>query len=175
MSTKGLYGLWNWFDADSWYPLGRVVGGTVYPGLMMTSSMIYWFLDFISIPINIRNVCVFTAPVFSAFTAWTTYALTCEATGRTESGLFSALFISIIPSYISRSVAGAYDNEAVAIFALVFSFYTFMKAANTGSMLWSCFSAFAFLYMVACWGGYAFIINLIPIFIVCMIIIGKLD
>ena len=44
MSKEGLYGLWNWFDSDSWYPLGRVVGGTVYPGLMMTSSIIYWFL-----------------------------------------------------------------------------------------------------------------------------------
>ena len=22
----------NWFDSFSWYPLGRIVGGTVYPG-----------------------------------------------------------------------------------------------------------------------------------------------
>ena len=22
----------NWFDSESWYPLGRVVGGTIYPG-----------------------------------------------------------------------------------------------------------------------------------------------
>jgi dolichyl-diphosphooligosaccharide--protein glycosyltransferase len=83
--------------------------------------------------------------------------------------------MSVIPSYISRSAAGSYDNEAVAIFALVFSFYTFMKAANTGSMLWSCFAAFAFFYMVSCWGGYAFIINIIPIFMISMIVIGKLD
>jgi len=30
--TDGVYAFWNWFDAESWYPLGRVVGGTVYPG-----------------------------------------------------------------------------------------------------------------------------------------------
>lgn len=76
MASEGLYGLWNWFDADSWYPLGRVVGGTVYPGLMVTASSFYWFLNWVSIPVNIRNVCVFTAPVFSAFTSWTTYLLT---------------------------------------------------------------------------------------------------
>ena len=75
MSKEGLYGLWNWFDSDSWYPLGRVVGGTVYPGLMMTSSIIYWFLEFISMPVNIRHVCVFIAPCFSAFTAWTSFLL----------------------------------------------------------------------------------------------------
>lgn len=22
-SDEGLYGLWNWFDSESWYPLGR--------------------------------------------------------------------------------------------------------------------------------------------------------
>ncbi len=39
--------------------------------------------------------------------------------------------MAVVPSYISRSAAGSYDNEAVAIFALVFSFYTYLKAANT--------------------------------------------
>ncbi len=28
---EGYYNLWNWFDEFTWYPLGRVVGGTVYP------------------------------------------------------------------------------------------------------------------------------------------------
>ena len=27
--AEGTKEFWNWFDADSWYPLGRVVGGTV--------------------------------------------------------------------------------------------------------------------------------------------------
>ncbi len=88
---------------------------------MVTSSGIYWFLQAISFPVEIRNVCVFLAPVFSAFTAWTAHLLTQEATGRSESGLFAALFMAVVPSYISRSAAGSYDNEAVAIFALVFS------------------------------------------------------
>jgi len=57
--------LWNWFDSESWYPLGRSVGGTVYPGLMSTSAIIYWTLNFFYIPVEIRNVCVFLAPVFA--------------------------------------------------------------------------------------------------------------
>lgn len=28
----GFYEFWNWFDETAWYPLGRVVGGTLYPG-----------------------------------------------------------------------------------------------------------------------------------------------
>lgn len=42
-------------------------------------------------------------------------------------GLTSAAFIGIVPSYISRSVAGSYDNEGVAIFALMFVFFFYLK------------------------------------------------
>lgn len=64
---------WNWFDPTAWYPLGRVVGGTVYPGLMATSGVIYNFLHYFNLPVDIRNVCVLLAPGFSALTAWATY------------------------------------------------------------------------------------------------------
>lgn len=67
MLENGVYGFWNWFDSESWHPLGRVVGGTVYPGLMLTSCGIKWLIDFLSFPIDIRNVCVFLAPFMSMF------------------------------------------------------------------------------------------------------------
>ena len=64
---------WNWFDPTAWYPLGRVVGGTVYPGLMATSGVIYNILRGLHLPVDIRNICVLLAPGFSALTAWSTY------------------------------------------------------------------------------------------------------
>jgi dolichyl-diphosphooligosaccharide--protein glycosyltransferase len=33
-----------------------------------------------------------------------------------SAGLVAACLISIVPGYISRSVAGSYDNEGIAIF-----------------------------------------------------------
>ncbi len=98
---------------------------------MSTASIIYWTLHKLAFPVDIRNVCVFIAPIFSSFTAISAYLLTTEVTRRSEAGLFSALFAAVVPSYISRSVAGSYDNEAVAIFALIFTFYVFMKSVNT--------------------------------------------
>jgi len=38
-------------------------------------------------------------------------------------------------------------------------------------MMWSMFSSLAYLYMVASWGGYAFIINIIPILVVSLLVI----
>ncbi|MBA0810352.1 hypothetical protein Gohar_002355, partial [Gossypium harknessii] len=59
----------------------------------------------------------------------------------------------MVPSYISRSVAGSYDNEAVAIFALIFTFYLYIKVCS--------------------WGGYTFIINLIPMHVLLCIVTGR--
>lgn len=75
---------WNWFDPTAWYPLGRVVGGTVYPGLMATSGVIYNLLHALHLPVDIRNVCVLLAPGFSALTAWATYmcVITCPLLTR---------------------------------------------------------------------------------------------
>ena len=83
LTNEGVYEFWNWFDPESWYPLGRVIGGTIYPGLMLTSAALHWLCNFLLFPVDIR------------------------------------------------SVAGSYDNEAVAIFALVTTFYLFIKAIDT--------------------------------------------
>jgi dolichyl-diphosphooligosaccharide--protein glycosyltransferase len=74
---------------------------------------------------------------------------------------------------MSRSVAGSYDNEAIAIFTLTFSFYMFQKAIRTGSILDALMSAFAYLYMVSAWGGYIFVINTIAIYVFALLMLGR--
>jgi len=169
LAEKGWYDFWNWYDSESWHPLGRVIGGTIYPGLMGTAASFKWSMDALSMPMDIRNICVFLAPTFAGLTAISCYFFTKEATNKPGAGLLAALFISVVPSYISRSVAGSYDNEAVAIFALVNTFFLWIKACNTGSILWSVACTLQYFYMVAAWGGYSFIINIIPIFVIAVI------
>jgi len=69
-----------------------------------------------------------------------------------SAGLLAAAFIGIVPGYISRSVAGSYDNEAIAIFLLMFTFYAWIKALKTGSAFFGTISALFYFYMVAAWG-----------------------
>lgn len=100
---------------------------------------------------------------------------TLESTNKVDAGLLAAFFIAIIPSIISRGVAGSYDNEAVAIWALMNTFYLWIKACNTGSILWSLACTLNYFYMVASWGGYSFIINIIPVFVLGTIFINKFN
>lgn len=69
-----------------------------------------------------------------------------------SAGLLAAAFIGIAPGYISRSVAGSYDNEAIAIFLLMFTFYSWIKAMKQGSALYGTIAAVFYFYMVAAWG-----------------------
>jgi len=169
---EGFYNFLNWFDEYSWYPLGRIVGGTIYPGLMVTAAIIYWALNLLNFTVQIRNVCVLLAPWFASNTALVAYFFGKEIRD-TSTGLLAAAFIAIVPGYTSRSVAGSFDNEGIAIFCLLLTYYLWVKAVNTGSLYVSATCALAYFYMVTAWGGYVFIINLIPLHVFCLILSGR--
>ena len=172
LTKDGYYRFWNWFDPTAWYPLGRAAGGTVFPGLMVTSGTLYNILHFFNIPVNIRDVCVMLAPIFSVLTVLAAYLFT-SVMKDDSAGLLAALFISIAPGYISRSVAGSYDNEAIAIFLLLFTFYLWVRAVRDGSMLFGTLTALFYFYMVAAWGGYVFITNMIPLHAFVLVLMGR--
>ncbi|KAH9373748.1 hypothetical protein HPB48_016594 [Haemaphysalis longicornis] len=162
LAEEGFYSFHNWFDDRAWYPLGRIIGGTIYPGLMVTSAALYHALQFLHITVDIRNVCVFLAPFFSSLT-----------TLDTASGLMAAAMISIVPGYISRSVAGSYDNEGIAIFCMLLTYYMWIKAVKTGAIFWAALCGLAYFYMVSSWGGYVFLINLIPLHVLALMATGR--
>uniref|UniRef100_A0A2K6DZZ3 Dolichyl-diphosphooligosaccharide--protein glycosyltransferase subunit STT3A n=1 Tax=Macaca nemestrina TaxID=9545 RepID=A0A2K6DZZ3_MACNE len=172
LAEEGFYKFHNWFDDRAWYPLGRIIGGTIYPGLMITSAAIYHVLHFFHITIDIRNVCVFLAPLFSSFTTIVTYHLTKELKDA-GAGLLAAAMIAVVPGYISRSVAGSYDNEGIAIFCMLLTYYMWIKAVKTGSICWAAKCALAYFYMVSSWGGYVFLINLIPLHVLVLMLTGR--
>src|SRR5579862_1209665 len=90
----------------------------------------------------------------------------------------------LMRGYISRSVAGSYDNEAIAIFLLMFTFFLWIKALKTGSAFWGALTALFYFYMVAAWGsssnlrsltsgGYVFITNMLPLHAFILILMGR--
>ncbi|KAM7293165.1 dolichyl-diphosphooligosaccharide--protein glycosyltransferase subunit STT3A [Ixodes scapularis] len=172
LAEEGFYSFHNWFDDRAWYPLGRIIGGTIYPGLMVTSAALYHALQFLHITVDIRNVCVFLAPFFSSLTTLVTFLLTKELRD-TSSGLVAAAMISIVPGYISRSVAGSYDNEGIAIFCMLLTYYMWIKAVKTGAISWAALCGLAYFYMVSSWGGYVFLINLIPLHVLALMATGR--
>lgn len=169
---EGFHAFNNWFDELTWFPYGRLIGGTLYPGLMLTAALFHYVMNALNLTINITQACVYLSPTMGALTSFACFLLTKEV-WNPNAGLLSAAFIAIVPGFTSRSVAGSFDNECCAIFALIFSFYTWVKAVKTGSIAWGTFSALAYFYMVATWGGYIFIINIIPVHVIVLLLSGR--
>uniref|UniRef100_A0A673J786 dolichyl-diphosphooligosaccharide--protein glycotransferase n=1 Tax=Sinocyclocheilus rhinocerous TaxID=307959 RepID=A0A673J786_9TELE len=144
----------------------------VYPGLMVTAGLIHYILNLLHVTVHIRDVCVFLAPVFSGLTSISTFLLTRELWNQ-GAGLLAACFIAIVPGYISRSVAGSFDNEGIAIFALQFTYYLWVKSVKTGSVFWAIGCCLSYFYMVSAWGGYVFIINLIPLHVFVLLLMQR--
>ncbi|KAI5121127.1 hypothetical protein M0805_002799 [Coniferiporia weirii] len=107
-------------------------------------------LHALSLPVNIRNIRVMLAPGFSALTVWSTYIFTKEMKDESDS-LLAAVFIGIAPGCILHSVAGSYDNEAIAIFFLMFTFFLWIKALKQGSAFFGTGAALFYFYMVSIW------------------------
>jgi dolichyl-diphosphooligosaccharide---protein glycosyltransferase len=70
-------------------------------------------------------------------------------------------------------VAGSYDNEAIAIFLLMFTFFLWIRALKTGSAFWAALTALFYFYMVAAWGGYVFITNMLPLHAFILLLMGR--
>lgn len=119
---------------------------------MVTSAFIYHILHLVNVTIDIRNVCVFLAPLFSSLTTLVTYNLTRELKDS-GAGLVAAAMIAIVPGYISRSVAGSYDNEGIAIFCMLLTYFLWVKAVKTGSIFWATLCSLAYFYMVRVCGS----------------------
>ena len=103
-----------WYDHECWYPLGRHVGSTTYPGLQLTAWAIYEVLQRI-MPTSLNDVCVLIPAGFGAVAALFTGALAAEVSGSANAGVAAAGLMAILPAHLMRSVAGGFDNESIAI------------------------------------------------------------
>ena len=119
----GIKKFFTWFDHRSWYPLGRPVGTTIYPGMQLTSVAIYHVLHRVGIPMSLNDICVFVPTWFGGIATLFTGLLAAECSGIPSAAPAAALVMSVIPAHIMRSMGGGYDNESIAVTAMVATFY----------------------------------------------------
>ena len=123
----------RWFDYMSWYPLGRPVGTTIYPGMQVTAVTIWRFLGAMgeSFRMSLNDVCVFFPAWFGAVATALTGLLTAECSGDKNAAVVASLVMSIVPAHTMRSVAGGYDNESLAVTAMVLTFFAWCRALRS--------------------------------------------
>jgi len=218
----------QWFDYMSWYPLGRPVGTTIYPGMQFTAVFIKEYIVGDSMSLN--DVCCYIPAWFGVIATFITGLIAYECTLECNSSntilsfissmifinsnaneneidngngngnsklnsnsknskeksdttlipilsmLFAMMAMAVIPAHLMRSVGGGFDNESVAMSAMTMTFYFWVRSLRTGedkSYLWGVLTGLAYFYMVAAWGGYVFVLNMIGIHAALLVVLGR--
>eukprot|EP00588_Corethron_pennatum_P019992 CAMPEP_0194318900 /NCGR_PEP_ID=MMETSP0171-20130528/15443_1 /TAXON_ID=218684 /ORGANISM="Corethron pennatum, Strain L29A3" /LENGTH=764 /DNA_ID=CAMNT_0039075949 /DNA_START=1037 /DNA_END=3332 /DNA_ORIENTATION=+ len=171
----------TWFDYKSWYPLGRPVGTTIYPGLQVTAV----FLKNHVVPhLSLNDVCctmpAWFAAVASAFVGLLAHE--CAATGRRgqaayaapECGIAAAAVMAIVPAHLMRSIAGGFDNESLALTAMTGTYYLWVRSLRDERSWWvGAAAGVMYYYMVAVWGGYIFVLNMVGCHAGALVLLGR--
>jgi dolichyl-diphosphooligosaccharide--protein glycosyltransferase len=175
LHEHGLKAFFEWYDYMSWYPLGRPVGTTIYPGMQMTSVAIWHVLQRVGLGMSLNDVCCYVPAWFGVSASLLTGLLTFECSGSRNAGVFAALMMSCIPAHIMRSVGGGYDNESIAVTAMTLTFYLWCRALRSeGSALpLGVLAGLAQVYMAAAWGGYVFVINMVGLHAISLVFAGR--
>jgi dolichyl-diphosphooligosaccharide--protein glycosyltransferase len=82
--------------------------------------------------------------------------------------------MAIVPAHLMRSVGGGYDNESIANTAMILTFYFWVRSLRNLESAWmGAIAGVAYFYMVASWGGYIFVLNLVGVHAAVLVIMGR--
>ena len=144
------------------------------PGMQFTSVGIFHLLKAVGWPMSLNDVCVFVPAWFGVSASLLTGLLAHEASGSASAGAFGALVMAVMPAHLMRSIGGGYDNESIAVTAMCLTFYVWCRSLRSRGPWWSIAAGVAYIYMVAAWGGYVFVLNMIGFHAGVLTLLGRL-
>ncbi|MEM2901525.1 MAG: STT3 domain-containing protein [Candidatus Bathyarchaeia archaeon] len=164
----GFYSWFTWHDNMSWHPWGRDTATTNYAGVPFTAAILYGFIRSIGFNVPLYDLCVLFPVVFGAVTCVAIYFLARELRGGVV-GLFSALFLALSASHISRTSLGFFDDESIGIFTMILVFLFYLRAISQerplrATLIYSIITGLGVAYLSASWGASRYVIALLALF-----------
>ena len=163
-------------DMMRYYPLGWT-NLSEFRVLSYFIAYLYKFLHIFIPSITIENTDVIY-PVISFAIGAIFFFLFVKKLFNWKVGLVSTAFLVVLPAYLYRTMAGSADKEAFATMVMFASLYFFISAWKSGNMkeplIYSLLSGIALAITATVWGGYIFISLTISLFILTMLILGKI-
>lgn len=110
LHNNGYKKFFTWYDYKSWYPIGRPIGTTIYPGLQFTATFIKNYIMKDSMSIN--DICCYIPAWFgvvaSVLVGMITYECTLQCnTAQSLGGVVRDLFRRILGNNNSGSGSGS--------------------------------------------------------------------
>jgi dolichyl-diphosphooligosaccharide--protein glycosyltransferase len=98
--------------------------------------------------------------------------------GGKEVGLFSAFFLAISSSYISRTSLGFFDDETVGIFGILLFIFFFLRSIDSerslkNSVAYSVAGGLSLGYLFSSWGAARYPLGVTLIFVLVLILLKR--
>jgi dolichyl-diphosphooligosaccharide--protein glycosyltransferase len=170
-------GFTSWYDWNTdraWYPTGRDIGSTSFPGLPFSSALLYLFLTGLGVQTTVYNVCVAFPVVMAALTCIVMYYVGKDV-GGPKVGLLAAFFLALSPAYINRTSLGFFDTENVGIFGILITSLFYLRSLEEGrrrltSLAYSILAGLFLGYVFTSWGASRYAISLLALFTFVLVI-----
>ena len=176
---NGFSAWFSWHDSLSWYPMGRDVPHSSFPGLPFSAAALYMVLRTLGVGVSLRDVCIHFPILMAVVTCIVVYLLGRDLGGGTV-GIFSSLFVAISPAFISRTSLGFFDTENIGIFGMAAVSLLFLRSIDEGRpltwrLLYSSLAGLALAYLYASWGASKYMTGLLTLFILSTLFTRRYD
>jgi dolichyl-diphosphooligosaccharide--protein glycosyltransferase len=172
VSIFGFDSWFGWYDHASWYPIGRDISQSFFPGTPFAAATIYFLLHAIGFNIDIYMICYFFPAFMGAVTCVATYFLGKEILDK-KTGLIAAFLLAFTPAFIERTMVGFFDNESVGMLFLVLSIYFFVRSLKRGSITSAVLAGLCLGGLAASWGAYLYLMYIFALTAILLLLIKK--
>ncbi|MEM3952455.1 MAG: STT3 domain-containing protein, partial [Nitrososphaerota archaeon] len=174
---SGFFEFFNWHDYESWYPYGRDIGRTAFPGLPFLAAFLYNVLKGLGLTVDPLHLAAFLPAVMGILTTLLVFLLAREI-GGVQTGLMAAFLIALSNASVSRTHLGWFDDESVSIPFMILGFLAYILALKKerslkSVILYSILSGISLGYVASSWGASRFPIAFIPVFTALLALIGR--
>ena len=192
MVENGFFAWASWTDTMSWYPQGYNIGASIFPGLAATSAFFYQIANALNLapapilsselyhPLTadpVFNFCIIFPVIMATLTVLVVYFLGRDLGGK-EVGLFSAFFLALSSSYISRTSLGFFDDENVGIFGILLFIFFFLRSIDSerplkSTVAYAVAGGLSLGYLFASWGAARYPLGITLVFVFVLILLRR--
>jgi dolichyl-diphosphooligosaccharide--protein glycosyltransferase len=174
---NGFPAWFTWHDNQSWYPWGRDIAGTSYPGVAFSAAFIYLSLNALGLNISLLTISMLFPVIMGTLTCLILYFFGKDIGGK-EVGLFAAFFLAINSAYISRTSLGFFDDETIGVFGMVFAFFCFLRSLEEekplrNRLLYVFATGLSLCYVMISWGATRYVPAMLALYSFLMVLRGK--
>jgi dolichyl-diphosphooligosaccharide--protein glycosyltransferase len=192
MVENGFFAWASWTDPMSWYPSGYNISASIFPGLAATSAFFYQIANALNLapaailssdiyhPLTadpIFNFCVIFPVIMATLTVLVIYFLGRDIGGK-EVGLFSAFFLALSSSHISRTSLGFFDDETVGIFGILLFIFFFLRSIDKerplrNSVAYAVAGGLSLGYLFSSWGAARYPLGITLVFVLVLLLLRR--